>query len=222
MLLDPTRTVASLATALPHALPVLERHRIDYCCGGNRSLDTACRTAGLSIDVLAAEIEAAVPAVDPEIDWTLRPLDQLIAHLEQRYHRPLDEALPRMAFLARKVANVHGPKGGRFALEELAAEVEALVAELVEHMRSEEDVVFPWIRGGRRESAGASIRLLTEEHESVGAGLQRIRALADDFVVPEEACGSWRALWLGLADLEQELHAHIHLENNVLFPRALA
>jgi len=222
MTLDPTQTVASLANAAPHALPVLERYRIDYCCGGGRRLGDACRKAGLSLDALAEELEAAAPRDEPAVDWTTQPLGALCDHIIERYHRPLDGALPRLRALARKVATVHGPRGVSTDLVGLYRELEALAEDLVQHMRREEQVVFPWVRGERRESAGAAVRLLTEEHEAVGEALRRIRSLAGDYTVPPEACGSWRALWLGLEELERELHAHVHLENNVLFPRALA
>jgi regulator of cell morphogenesis and NO signaling len=96
-----------------------------------------------------------------------------------------------------------------------------LVEDLVPHMRKEEQVLFPWIRSGHGDSAWAPIQVMESDHERVGEILATIRRLTGDYVVPEEACGSWRALWQGLEALEEDLHRHIHLENNVLFPRAL-
>lgn len=221
MTLDPTTPVGRLVVDLPHAMPVLERHRIDYCCGGGRTLAEVCQRAGLDLATLEAEIEAAHPVEEPAVDWDGRALAELCDHIVTRYHRSLDEALPRLVGLARKVAAVHREKT-EARLPVLLDLVERLHQDLQEHMRREEEVVFPWIRGGRGESAGAPIRVLTEDHLEVADLLQGLRAVTHDYRVPEEACGSWRALWTGLEALEHELHAHIHLENNVLFPRALA
>jgi regulator of cell morphogenesis and NO signaling len=219
--LAPTLTVARLAAEHPHAIPVLERHRIDYCCKGNRPLAEACAKVGLSVDDLAAEVEAARPRLGAPVDWTRRDLGELIDHIVATHHEPLPEMLDRLVALARKVAAVHGPKDPA-RLHDLVRVVTALRDDLVPHLRKEEEILFPWIRDGRGESAGGPIHVMQEEHDDVGELLRKARRLTDDYTVPAEACGSWRALWVGLQELEEDLHTHIHLENNVLFPRALA
>lgn len=221
MQLDPNLTVGALATSAPHAVRVLERHRIDYCCGGGRTLAEVAAQRGLALDTLAAEIDAARPRTPGTVDWATLPLPELIDHIIVTYHRPLEQELRRLGGLARKVCAVHGPKDpSRFA--ELLETFLAVEAEILPHMEKEEEILFPWIKAGRGQSAGAPIRVMQEDHEVLGRLLVTLRKLTDDYEAPPDACGSWRALWDGLAELEQDLHAHIHLENNVLFPRALA
>src|SRR5690606_3669224 len=136
------------------------------------------------------------------------------------YHRPLDEQLPRLLQQAEKVLRVHGDKRPEI-LEPLHEAVGLLVDELQTHMQKEERVLFPWILGGSGATAGAPVRVMVEEHDRAGELLAEIRQLTGGFVVPDGACGTWTALWQGLEQLERELHEHIHLENNILFPRAL-
>lgn len=219
MHVEPTQTVASLATALPHSVRVLERHHIDYCCGGERSLEEACARAGLAVEALVQEIEEDRPRPD-DTDWTARPLSDLVDFIVVHYHRGLQEELPRLQKLAEKVALVHGAKDpARF--DALLGAFGTLHAELLQHMEKEEQVLFPWIRAGQGPNTAGPIEVMRMEHDDAGDLLDQLRELTGDYVVPEGACGSWRALWTGLEALERDLHAHIHLENNVLFPRAL-
>lgn len=218
-LTPPDLTVADVARRGARATRVLARHGVDFCCGGERSLRDACARLGVDPAQLLAEVEGEAAAED-EVDWMSAPLGDVIAHILTRFHRPLDEELPRLGAMVRKVVRVHGDKDpARFA--GLAEAFAALVGELVPHMQKEERVLFPWILSGRGASAGAPVRVMEAEHDHAGELLRRIRALTDDYTPPEGACGTWRALWAGLEELEADLHAHIHLENNVLFPRAL-
>jgi len=219
MSLEPSQTVAAFAVAHPHSVRVFERHHIDYCCGGQRSLAEACAGAGVTPGALLAEIEQARPTRD-DTDWSTRPLTELVEHIVLRYHRTLEAELPRLEKLANKVAMVHGHLDPE-RFDALVHTFSALQADLLQHMAKEEQVLFPWIRAGQGAGADGPIHVMRLEHDEAGAMLARLRELTGDYVVPEEACGSWRALWTGLEGLERELHEHIHLENNVLFPRAL-
>lgn len=222
MHLDPRLPIGRIAIVHPHAVRVFERHAIDFCCGGARALADVCAARGLDVDALVAEIDAARPATRaPVVDWDAAPLAELVDHIEARYHRPLERDLARLQGLLRKVVSVHGPHHPEL-FGPLDEAFRALREDLEPHVRKEEEVLFPWIRGGRGETAAAAVKVLAEEHEAVGAILVRIRALTDDYVAPEDACSTWHALWDGLHELERDLHAHIHLEHNVLFPRALA
>lgn len=221
-MLDATLPVGRIATTHPQALRVFERHGIDYCCGGARVLADVCASRGIEVDLVLAEIAAAVPPVDaPAAAWAEAPLPSLVDHIESRYHRPLERDLERLSFLVRKVTAVHGPQHPELFFP-LAEAFEALREDVEPHMRKEETVLFPWIRAGRGDTGAAAVKVLGDEHVAVGAILARLRLLTGDFVAPDDACGSWRALWDGLRELEADLHAHIHLENNVLFPRVLA
>lgn len=145
----------------------------------------------------------------------------MIDHILVTYHQPLYEELPRLESMARKVLDVHRDKDPQ-RLSELFSIYLEIQAELKQHMMKEEQILFPMIRQGQGARTGGPIAVMEKEHEAVGGALRRMRELTDDYTVPAEACNTWRALWHGLEALEKDLHQHIHLENNILFPRALA
>ena len=216
--------VGQIAARYPLATRVFARHGIDYCCGGGRPLGEVCETKGLDADRVLDEIrtELAAPEAGAAADrWDEASLGQLIDHILERYHRPLAEELPRLEAMARKVVAVHGQKDPE-RLPELLSVYLALQKDLQSHMAKEERILFPMIRGGRGATAGSPISVIEHEHGETGTLLGRLRALTDDYRVPEGACNTWRGLWHGLEALEQDMHVHIHLENNILFPRALA
>ncbi len=220
--MDPKTTVARIATERPLSIPVFHRHRIDFCCGGLKSLDTACGEAGITTERFLGEVEleeARTKTSDRR--WDEAPLDVLLDHILTHYHRPLDEALPRLTDWTAAALRAHGDKFPDL-FGRLSKIVTAVCEDLVAHLEKEEQVVFPWIRGGSGATAGEALGVLEREHEVLGALLAEIRVLTGDYRVPAEACATWRALWEGLESLERETHEHIHLENNVLFPRALA
>ena len=172
-------------------------------------------------EALVAEIGAALAATPaPGEGWNEAPLDELVRHLLTAYHAPLREELPRLEAMVRKVASVHGEREP-VRLPALQAAFLALEADLTQHMDSEEAELFPPIleRGAAAAPEVASFR---DDHTEVGRLLGEIRALTDDFRLPDGACNTWSALWHGLEALETDLHHHIHLENNVLFPRLAA
>lgn len=218
--LSPLTPVGRIAASAPLATRVFARHGIDFCCAGGTSLEEACSQRGLAADTLLSEIQAelaAAPAA-PET-WTDAPLDQLIDHIIDVYHRPLDEELPRIEGLARKVHRVHGERHP--SLITVLSSYLLLKRELELHMRKEEEVLFPLIRSGRGEMAHMPVSVMESEHEEAGGHLRDLRKATDDYQLPDGACNTWRALWHALEDLERSLHEHIHLENNILFPRAL-
>ncbi|MDF1544517.1 MAG: iron-sulfur cluster repair di-iron protein [bacterium] len=217
-----TSTVASLATEHPLATRVFVRHGIDFCCGGGRPLKEVCEEKGLDVSQVLEEIQLELASANkPEHRWDSEPLDKLIQHILETYHRPLDEELPRLEEMAAKVLDVHRDKDPQ-RLAELVTVYGGLKAELENHMAKEEQILFPMILRGQGAMAEGPISVMEQEHESAGAALGRLRELTDGYEVPAEACNTWRALWHGLKALEQSLHQHIHLENNILFPRALA
>lgn len=212
--------VGEIAAAAPLATRVFARYGIDFCCGGGVPLSTACTRKSVSVDSVLDEIRSEVdPAESGARSWNDAPLDELIDHILLNYHRPLDEELPRIDAMAAKVLAVHGDKDPRLAgIREAFA---ALKAELEPHMMKEEQILFPMIRQGGGAMAHGPIHVMQHEHEEAGALLARLRELTDEYQVPNGACNTWTALWHALADLERSLHEHIHLENNILFPRAL-
>ena len=221
MKIDLESKVGEIAAEYPLATRVFARHDIDFCCGGGKALASACAVRGVDGESILAEIEKELAGPDTsEVRWDQAPLGDLVLHILAAYHRPLDEELPRLEAMVRKVVDVHGDKDPEM-FSELLSVFLGLKAELVDHMAKEEEILFPMIKRGDGAMADGPISVMEQEHESAGAALRRIRELTGGFEVPEEACNTWRALWHGLHALEESLHQHIHLENNILFPRAL-
>jgi len=222
MRIDRSDTVGAIAAAEPLATRVFTRHGIDYCCGGGVSLQKACGDKGLDPDTVLDEIRTEVehaPAV--ETRWVDAPIGDVVKHILTAYHQPLHEELPQLEAMVRKVADVHRDKAPEMLAELLSVYV-GLKAELEQHMAKEEQILFPMIQRGEGFMAEGPVHVMEQEHEAAGDALRRLRSLTNDYTVPPEACNTWRALWHRLRALEESLHDHIHLENNVLFPRALA
>ncbi len=221
-------TLAQLVTAHPELASRFDALGLDYCCGGQRSLTDAVGAAGLDLDAITAELRATPPRVGADVGSQWDGIDGLVDHLEATHHAYLREALPRLVTLADKVANVHGSNHPELiAVAELVHE---LRADLEPHLLEEEQVVFPMIRElaavsaaptSHRSSLVDAVRVLAGEHDNVGELLAALRAAADDYRVPDDGCGSYHALYAGLAELEADTHLHVHKENNELFPLVL-
>lgn len=214
--------IGELAKEYPLGTRVLHRHGIDFCCRGGESLQEAC--ARLRLDPIVVLEEFRKELREWEVDsprWDEAPLEKLVKHIVTTYHRTLREELPRLDAMACRVAEVHGAKDPE-VLSELAAVVKELRRELEEHMAKEEQILFPLLCAGLGPDAEGPMEVMEFEHESVERALRRLRELTGGYRVPEAACTTWRALWHGLAALEAPMHDHIHLENDILFPRARA
>jgi regulator of cell morphogenesis and NO signaling len=219
------QTLGELANTYPSATQVFLRHRLDFCCGGRRTLAEACAQAGLDPHQIMQELETErdLSQPTPSADltgWDTRPLPELTDHLVARYHERLRRDVPALIEAAQRVERVHAAKPDVPA--GLAAHLTRVWAELQAHMAKEEQVLFPLIkRGMTGGSLYMPIRVMEGEHDAHGQDLARIRELTGELVTPGDACGTWRALYEGLRTLEGELMEHIHLENNVLFLRAV-
>jgi regulator of cell morphogenesis and NO signaling len=231
-----TKTVAEIAAGSLAAVKVFERFGIDYCCGGKRPLDEVCLEKGLSSETVHRELAAAAAQPAPEQrDWNTVPLRELIAHIVEKHHEFLKRELAPLGERVAKVERVYSARPE--AVERVAglSEVfEDLKFELLAHMRKEEMILFPAIEACEAAananrplpplpfgSVGNPIHMMELEHESAGAALASLREITRDFDIPEYACVTYKAMLSGLRELEEDLHMHIHLENNVLFPRAL-
>ncbi len=215
-------TVGEIAAEHPLATRVFARHNIDYCCGGSNTLADACEGKGVNVAQILVEIERELAGSSGnEKNWNSSPLTELVDHIIKNFHTPLKEEMPRLAKMADKVARVHGDKTD-VDLQRIATIVGSLYQELSSHMEKEEQILFPMIKEGRGTACAAPIAVMESEHDEAGDHLEQLRALTEDFVAPSYACATWKALWSGLADLEAQMHEHVHLENNILFPRALA
>ena len=214
--------IGTIAAEHPLATRVFARHNIDFCCGGGRALGKVCADKGIDGDVVLDEVRAEIATTGEKVEnWNDAPLGDVIGHILHAYHRPLREELPRLESMARKVQEVHGARDPE-RFNRIVAVVISLRAELESHMMKEEQILFPMIQAGSGALAEAPIGVMEAEHDDAGAALRELHELTNGYEVPEEACNTWRALWFGLAALESDMHQHIHLENNILFPRALA
>jgi len=230
MVITEEKTVGELAAQVPGAARVFEKYHIDYCCGGKHPVGTACRERGIALQTLAQELEHAVTpkAEANELDWNTASLRDLIGHILLRHHAFLRCELPRIAELFAQVVCAHGER--QPALFQVREIFTALREELESHMMKEELILFPAI--GKLEAAAARgeraslcsiehpVARMQHEHEVAGRAVAEMRHLTRDYAIPEEACDVYRALFAALVGLESDLHRHIHLENNILFPRA--
>ena len=212
-------TLADLAVRYPAASRVFHRQGLDFCCHGSRPLTEACEERGLDPARVLREIEVEDAAHPSAPRWDERPLGELIDHIVAYYHRRLREELPQLVEMAAKVERRHAEKAA--CPRGLHDHLDYVHQAVLDHLAKEEQVLFPMIRAGRGPHAAGPIHVMEVEHEDHAQNLARTRALTGNLVPPAEACATWTALYLRLAALEIELMEHIHLENNVLFRRAL-
>src|SRR6185312_695375 len=233
MMTAATQTVREIAQTQPTSIRVFEKFGIEYCCGGRKPLAEACAAKDVDVETVIAALEAASHSEDAQVkDWTKESLTNLAKHIVARHHAYCKGELPRLSGLAMKVVKVHGGTNPELAL--IRAKLADLAEELTEHLSEEEVVVFPLIakleakkaRAGVEAadsciSVGNPLALLIQEHDDAGVLLAEIRSLSSDFNAPAHACTTYHAFFDGLKDFEHDLHRHVHLENNILFPRAL-
>jgi regulator of cell morphogenesis and NO signaling len=223
--------IADIAATTPATIKIFQQHRIDFCCGGRIPLGEACARRGIDADTLLAQLRAANRPPEGWPDWEKNSLTALITHIQKRYHEPLRSELPRLDAMLAKVVSRHGDRL-REVLLPLKFTFEHLQTELLLHMSKEDRVLFPAIVAAeaagcdRQERTGAwgwieePIDAMVTEHDSAGAALASMRTLTSEYTPPPDACPTFRGLYHGLAELENDMHLHVHLENNVLFPRA--
>jgi regulator of cell morphogenesis and NO signaling len=214
-------SLADIAIAHPAASRVFHRYGLDYCCGGRRTLEDACVAAGLDPGSVLASITSAdaSAAEAAPVRWADQPLPALVDFIVGHYHRGLREELPELIAMAARVESRHGEKAT--CPTGLRAHLESVYAAVLDHLRKEEQILFPMIAGGAGARVASPVHVMEVEHDDHRVNLARTRELTANLVAPEEACTTWRALYLRLEQLEADLMEHIHLENNVLFPRAL-
>ena len=242
MNIDTTKTVREMALNIPGATRVFEKLGIDYCCGGNKPLERACGEANLELHQVLESLRSAAdiakvrenetfgqPTAE---DWRDAPLADLIAHVKDAHHKYVKEETARLGPLFEKVCAAHASKHPE--LLELRSEFRVLAQELFTHMMKEEMVLFPYIE--RMEEAVIAgepilpapfgtvnnpVAAMLHEHDSAGNSLRRMRQLSDGYNTPQGACTSYKTLYFALEEFERDLHQHVHLENNILFPRAI-
>ena len=236
--IDGTTTVRELVGHYPQTRPVLEQHGIDYCCGGGQALADVARQRGLELSALASELQQALacppsPSAAVDRDWYAASLAELVQHIVSVHHAYLKQALPRLRTLLATVLSAHSARHGDM-LGQVRTLYDALHAELSSHMLKEEQVLFPYVVAMEecaRDGAPMPpamfgtvrnpVRQMEHEHEEAGSVLSRLRAVTGNYQLPEDACATFAALYQELQQMEADLHQHIHLENNILFPRVI-
>jgi len=226
------QTVRDLASRNPAAARIFEKFGIDYCCGGERSLAQACSAAKVSIREVADALEAPPSPQREDRDWQNGSLAELAEYIVERHHRFARQEIQRLIPLFARVVGAHGQNHAE--LEQIQSSFQALAEELTLHLMKEERMLFPYIEqlesavscGGRLAlpmfgTVQNPVRMMAMEHDSAGELLRRMRDLANGYALPPDACVSFKELYQALQEFEADLHQHIHLENNILFPRAV-
>jgi regulator of cell morphogenesis and NO signaling len=235
MTISATTKVRDVALELPEATRVFEKLKIDYCCGGNQPLGEACASAGVEVAILQRMLDEAGQAElkrSGSLDFQKATLSELISHILEKHHVYTREQTARLEPLVNKVIEAHGENHKE--LRDIGGLFQRLCADLAPHMFKEEQILFPYILEleasvlQNRPAPSAPfgtvnnpIRMMMMEHETVGDLLRELRSLSSDYNVPADACLSYQTLYQEFEAFEQDLHQHIHLENNILFPRAI-
>jgi len=219
--------VSDAAASSPATIKVFQQHGIDFCCGGHRPIADACAEHGLDLDHVMTELARSTAGKTDEQNWQQAPMTDLVAHIQARFHQPLREELPRLSAMVDKVVMRHGDHYPEMLLP-LQREFRGLMSELLDHMAKEDQVLFPAIVTiDRGQAAGGGdwiagpVEVMEHEHEQAGAALAAMRQVTADYQLPPDACPTFQGLFYGLEQLERDMHVHIHLENNILFPRAI-
>jgi regulator of cell morphogenesis and NO signaling len=229
-------SIGELVTQDWRKAEVFKKYGIDYCCGGKKTVAEACAKKGIEPAVVEAELEqielrplAGMGSANNYNQWSL---DFLADYIVNTHHHYVKEAVPFLEELSAKVARVHG--GHRPELLKIQQHAQSVIDELTLHMHKEEVILFPYIKElAQAKKTGTSIarppfgtianpiNMMEAEHVSAGEDLEAIEELSERFTPPDEACMSYRVLFAKLQEFQQDLHQHIHLENNILFPKAL-
>lgn len=227
-----TKTIKEIALENPATVRVFQEFKIDFCCGGKRLFDDACQVAGADSQAVAEKILAALNSETAQIFPEKQSASDLIDYILETHHVFTRSEIERLTKLMNKVATRHGE--AHRELFELQRVFQELCDELAPHMHKEERILFPYIKHLESSaknnlasprppfgSVGNPVQMMISEHDAAGDLLRKMREITQDYALPEGACMSYRALFYGFEELEKDLHQHIHLENNVLFPQAI-
>jgi len=225
--------VKDIALSHPAAKRVLEEARVDFCCGGGKSLQEACVHAGVDSEEILKHLRENSRRVNPaDASWTTAPLSDLTAYIKNNHHGYVREAIPRVTMLLEKVKTKHGKHHPELC--EIEFSFREVGKEMIMHMQKEEQILFPYIEALDRAASRKGsleppffqtvknpIHAMMKEHDAAGEWVRQIRKASAEYATPADACTSYKALLQELQQFEIDLHQHIHLENNILFPRAV-
>lgn len=227
------RTIGEIVAADYRTAQVFKDHKIDFCCKGNRSIEEATREKKIDINQLIEELEAAqqVTTIDRS-DFKTWPLDLLVDYIEKKHHRYVEEKLPILKQYLHKLCQVHGDRHPE--LFEIYEEFSQSAGELAAHMKKEEFILFPHVRKmvvTRKNKTQLEVphfgtvqnpvQMMMNEHAVEGDRFAKISELTNGYIPPADGCTTYRVTYALLNEFEEDLHLHIHLENNILFPKAI-
>jgi len=227
-----TQTVGETVADDYRTAGVFRSYGMDFCCGGGKTIEEACRKKNIDIESVVKDLEKAMDDSSTQQNYNDWSLDFLIDYIINNHHGFVRKKLPEIEYYARKVAGVHGNRHPE--LVDIYTLFSRLKDEMLDHLEKEEQVLFPYIKNlvkndnGNKpanENPGFSsvdepINLMEQEHETAGGFMEEIRALSSNFSPPEDACATYRVLFKNLRGFQEDLHKHVHLENNILFPKA--
>lgn len=228
-----TKTIREIAVESPATVPVFQEYKIDFCCGGGRNFNDACQSAGVAPEIVSEKINRVLTnQIEDYQSPETKTASELIDYILETHHVFTKSEISRLSALMEKVCGKHGESHRElFSLQKSFAE---LCDDLTPHMMKEENVLFPFIKNLKMSEVNNlssppppfgtvknPVRMMMVEHDTAGEILRRMRGITSDYALPEGACPSFQALYFGLEELEKDLHRHIHLENNVLFPQAV-
>jgi regulator of cell morphogenesis and NO signaling len=211
------------------AAAIFKTRKIDFCCNGNRSIEDVCEKQQIDANVLIEELEQVVTqkeSITP--DFQSWDMDLLADYIEKKHHRYVNQKIPELTAYLHKVARVHGERHPE--LIEIESLFLASAQELLAHMKKEEMILFPYLRKMEEEatlqrppfgSVQNPIQMMKHEHDTEGDRFRKISKLSNNYTPPQEACNTYRVAFALLKEFEEDLHLHIHLENNILFPKAV-
>jgi len=230
MVITAETSVREIVVEAPNAIPVLEQFGIDYCCGGRHTLGEACTKGNQSLVAVLEELERRFDGPAPDVQWQTAPLKELIHFILQKHHAFTRNQLALIQQLAAKVELRHGPLHPE--VRKVNEALATICTELKRHFFCEENVLFPYIEMLEEKeiivaqdifsSIDQPVARMMAEHNQTGDELRTLREITNGYQPPQDACTTYRALYRAMEDLERDLHRHIHLENNILFPRAVA
>ncbi|MBX2942453.1 MAG: iron-sulfur cluster repair di-iron protein [Cyclobacteriaceae bacterium] len=227
------RTIGEIVAEDYRAAQVFKNHRIDFCCNGNRSVAEACKDKNVELNKLVEEIES-VQKDRPgnTTDFKSWPLDLLADYIEKTHHRYVEEKLPILKQYLKKLCEVHG--NNHPELFEIYDEFSASAGELAAHMKKEEFILFPYIRKMVKVKSSKTalaapnfgtvknpVQMMMDEHTTEGDRFEKISKLSNNYTPPADGCNTYKVTYALLNEFEEDLHLHIHLENNILFPKAI-
>ena len=232
MVVDTNKTIGEMVADDFRTASVFSANKIDFCCKGNRTLDEVCNQKGLDVYDVLAQLEKATESNNSTIDFKTWELDLLIDYIEKKHHRYVEEKAPILLSFLLKLEQVHG--AAHPELFEIKNLFKRTADELTQHMKKEELILFPYIKqmveAARNKTTLSApgfgtvanpIAMMMEEHENEGNRFEKIVAISNNYTPPADGCNTYKVTFQMLQEFESDLHTHIHLENNILFPKAI-